>query len=240
VPITRSTGIEHVWLAEPKYTLTAGVVVDLSPSLFYGTGHGEKVETAIDAAYASIWLTSRHGNRCGLVTVAGRQPKYLRHSQGTQHVQRCRAVLSAVRTEDGITTDLSAGLRTFLREFKQRGLCVVVSDFLQPGWEAALAEVARKHTVICFQVLDKREFEIEDIGLVSLYDPVKMEDIEVDTSDSEFRKDFAKAASVEQDRIRQAIVQAGARHEELWTHQDWAESIYQFFSRKRQKGRVGR
>lgn len=240
LPATMATGVEHVWESEPDYTLTAGVVVDLSPDMFYGTGHGEKIESAIDAAFASVWLTSHRGNRCGLVTVSGSHPDYLPHSQGTRHVQRCRTYLSASRTPDGTTTDLSAGLTRFQREFKQRGLCVVVSSFLRPGWEDKLIQIGRKHEVICFQVLDRREFQVEDIGLVDFVDPITQESILVDTSDSEWRNRFAQAAASQQADIHRRIVQSGAQHEVLWTDQDWTESICRFFSRKRLRGGRGR
>ena len=65
------------------------------------------------------------------------------------------------------------------RRHRRPGLRVVVSDFVDPDgaterpftWEPALRRLAARHDVIVVEVLDPRELELPDLGLVVLRDP---------------------------------------------------------------------
>ena len=78
---------------------------------------------------------------------------------------------------------------------KRRSLVFVVSDFIsEPGWESALARLARRHEVVAVRLYDPLEMDLPDLGLVMMQDAETGEQLLVDTADPGFRKRFAAAA----------------------------------------------
>jgi len=52
----------------------------------------------------------------------------------------------------------------------------------------------KKHDCIMVHILDPREFELPDVGYIELEDEETGEQVLVDTSDEEFRREYAKLA----------------------------------------------
>src|SRR5690606_3806653 len=117
-----------------------------------------------------------------------------------------------------------------------RGLAVVVSDFLSPsGWERPLQRLAVRHDVLAVEVVDPRELELPDVGLLEVVDPETGERREVQTSSRRVRKRYAEAAQEQRGRIADAIRRAGADHLVLRTDRDWLLDLVRFVSLRRRR-----
>src|SRR5205807_9218429 len=93
---------------------------------------------------------------------------------------------------------------------QRRSLVVLVSDFIsEPGWERALLRLTERHEVVAIRLLDRREFELPDAGLLVVQDAETGEQLTVDSSDPELRRRLRDAAEAQDATIRQAV--AGAR-----------------------------
>ena len=77
---------------------------------------------------------------------------------------------------------------------KRRAICFVVSDFLDEGWESALATANQRHDVIAVLVTDPRELALEDVGLVALRDAEDGRTRLYDTGSRAFREDLERSA----------------------------------------------
>src|SRR5215210_5435137 len=76
------TGIPHVRLQVPERLMTAWLVLDVSPSMAFGTGTRLKSDVAAGAATALARLAVRRGGRAGLVLCGGRDELVLRPRGG--------------------------------------------------------------------------------------------------------------------------------------------------------------
>src|SRR6185369_6406791 len=67
-------------------------------------------------------------------------------------------------------------------------LVVVMSDFITaPGWERPLLQLTRRHEVVAIRLLDPREYELPDAGVIVVQDAETGDQLTVDSSDAEFR-----------------------------------------------------
>ena len=115
----------------------------------------------------------------------------------------------------------------------------VVSDFISaPGWEEALAQLARRHDVIAVRLYDPLEMELPDLGLVTMRDAETGEQLLVDTHDAGFRARFAAAAEAREAALRAALAQAGVDTLELSTDDDLVDAILRFADLRRQRSRL--
>ena len=76
----------------------------------------------------------------------------------------------------------------------RRAVVVVMSDFLDEGFENAFKILRKRHDVLAVSVVDPREMELPPAGLVELEDPETGETLLIDTGDAAFREAFAREA----------------------------------------------
>jgi len=107
-----------------------------------------------------------------------------------------------------------ADLRTLLDNaagvVRRRSLVVLVSDFIsEPGWERSLLRLAERHEVVAVRLVDRREFELPDAGLIVVEDAETGEQLMVDSSDPEFRRRLRDAGEQREATVRDAARRAG-------------------------------
>jgi uncharacterized protein (DUF58 family) len=240
--VTARTGEPHVRMPVADRELETWVVADLSPSLDFGTARCEKRDLAIAAVAAIGHLTARVGNRVGAVLVTAGGTVRVPARPGRNHLQSVlhRAVTTP-RHDGGGTTDLGAALREVARLAQHRGMVVVVSDFIgRPGWERPLRALSARHDVVAIEVVDPRELELPDVGVLALVDPETGERLEVQTSKAAVRRRYATAAIEQLRGIAAAVRGAGSDHLVLRTDRDWLLDVVRFVDHRRRRRRPPR
>jgi uncharacterized protein (DUF58 family) len=145
-------------------------------------------------------------------------------------------VTRAAQADHPGAADLSKGLQRLAATMKRRGLAVVISDFLDEGpWERALRALAGRHEVLAIEVIDPRELELPDVGVVELEDPETGERIEIQTSSGKLRSTFADAAAAQRREIATKIRAAGVDHLSLRTDRDWLLDLVRFVAWRRER-----
>ncbi|MCW3842187.1 DUF58 domain-containing protein [Micromonospora yasonensis] len=240
--VTARTTVPHVREVDADRELTTWLAVDASPSMEYGTATLDKRELAVAAVAAVGFLTAGVGNRLGGQVLAPDGVRRFPARSGRIHLLGLlRTLLSAPRggsassaPRGGPPPTLADGLAGVQRMATRRGLVVVVSDFLDglpddpdaaAPWEAVLRRLAVRHQVLAVEVIDPRELELPDVGLITLVDPETGRRREVWTGDRALRERYAAAAAAQRDQVRQALRRSGATHLALRTDRDWSADI---------------
>lgn len=238
-PVTARTLVPHIRQTVADRELETWLVVDLSPSMDFGTAQSEKRELALAAVTAIAHLTVRGGNRVGAIIGTGQETSVVPARAGRDHARYLlRRVGHTPRAESATAdgADLAAMLEQLRRPQRRRGLVAVVSDFMQPdgsldgelAWERAFRALAGRHQLLAVEVIDPRELELPAAGLVTFVDPETGRQVEVQTSDRKVRERFAAAAANQRQRIADALRHCGAGHLQLRTDRDWLEDIVRY------------
>ncbi|MGI5213591.1 DUF58 domain-containing protein [Plantactinospora sp. CA-290183] len=234
--VTARTTVPHVREVDADRELTTWLLVDSSPSMDFGTAELEKRELAVAAVAAVGFLTAGVGNRLGAYLVdAGGTRRFPARSGRTHLLGLLRTLLATPRgAVGGAAPTLAEAVTSLHRAAPNRGLVVVVSDFLDglpdgdagvPAWEQPLRRLAVRHQVLAVEVVDPRELELPDVGLITLVDPETGHRREVSTGDRRLRERFAAAAAGQRELVRQAVRRSGAAHLPLRTDRDWTADI---------------
>ena len=234
-PVTARTTEPHVRQTIADRELETWVVVDLSPSLDFGTARCEKRDMAVAAVAAVAHLTGRGGNRIGAVVTTGEDVIRLPAQSGRAHTTTLlRKIVATPRSSRGRRGDLAAALEMLRRPPRRRGFAVVVSDFLgEPSWERPMRALAVRHDVLAVEVVDPAELALPSVGLLTLVDPETGKLLEVQTGRRELRERYATAADAQRAEIAAAIRRAGAAHLRLRTDRDWLLDILRFVAARR-------
>ncbi|MCU1659507.1 MAG: hypothetical protein JWO57_4163 [Pseudonocardiales bacterium] len=147
-PVTARTTTPHVRQTIADRELETWLVVDLSPSVDFGTARTEKRELVLAAITAVVHLTVRGGNRVGALVSNGEQTFRVPALSGIAHARYLmRRIATTPRAENTTGGDLAALLESLRRPQLRRGLVAVVSDFIEPrGAETRGAETRGAET----------------------------------------------------------------------------------------------
>ena len=176
--------------------ITAWFLLDLSPSVDFGTVVRQKRAMLIDLVATLARLLTRHGNRVGAMMFNGNSLHTVPARSGKVQVLRLiNDMMRQPRLPRAPFTNLEVFLRGALNTIRRRSLVFLISDFIsEPGWEKPLSLLNQRHEMLAIRVWDQREMELPDIGVVVMEDAETGEQLYVDTHDSMFRKWFHEAA----------------------------------------------
>ncbi|MFJ8581979.1 DUF58 domain-containing protein [Micromonospora sp. NPDC093277] len=259
-PVTARTTLPHVRRTVADRELETWLAVDLSASLDFGTGRWLKRDVVVAAAAALAHLTVRGGNRIGAVIgtgVAASAGSSARQSRtgrwrgappeagtgtllrlpargGRKETQGLLRAIAGTEIRPG-RSDLGALVDMLNRPPRRRGLVVVISDFLAPPqqWGRPIRKLRVRHDVLAVEVVDPRELELPDVGVLPVVDPESGELHEVQTADPGLRRRYAEAATAQRAAIATELRAAGAAHLRLRTDRDWLLDMVRFVAAQR-------
>ncbi len=229
--LTARTLEPHVRDTDADRELETWIVVDGSASLDFGTANCEKRDLAVAATGAIGFLTARGGNRLGAVITGGERLVHVPARSGRKAVTALLHTLTERPRRDGPPAQgatLADGLAMASRLHRRRGALVVVSDFLDTGWERPLRFAGSRHQTLACVISDPRERDLPPVGLLTLVDPETGRLVEVQTASEKLRDRYRTAATEQNERIEAALRASGASVLELSTDRDWIRDVVRF------------
>jgi uncharacterized protein (DUF58 family) len=217
--------------------VTAWFLLDLSPSIDFGSFQIKKRQMLEQFVAVISRLLTRNGNRVGAILYTGKVDKVIPARSSRVHILHImKAIEASPQLDQAPETNLEDFLRASAQIIKRRSLVFVVSDFIStPGWERQMALLNQRHEMIGIRLFDPLELELPDLGLLMVQDSETGEQLFVDTHDRGFRVRFARAAERREAELRAAFSQAGVDILELSTTDDLVDAILRFVDLRKQR-----
>ncbi|MBI3947559.1 MAG: DUF58 domain-containing protein [Armatimonadetes bacterium] len=172
--------------------LTVHLLLDTSRSMAFGEPAKIAYAQRVAAALGYIGLVGY--DRVTAALLGEGAPRVLPAVRGRPQVFRLFQFLGGARAEG--RADLGRALRDYALAAGRAGLAVVVSDFLNPDYQAGLrALAARKFDVTVIHILDRTEVEPDLVGDLRLVDSETGETREISVSQyllGQYRKGLAE------------------------------------------------
>jgi uncharacterized protein (DUF58 family) len=227
---TARTGQPHVRLHVPERALTTWIVLDVSPSMAFGTARRLKADVAEGVALVFGRLGVRRAGSVGLVAFGAAAPRILPPRGAKPGIVALRRMLAEGVAPDGQhdAEGLADALARVARMARQPGLVVVISDFRdQRDWQRALGSLRLRHSALAVEIVDPREAEVPAVGHLALIDPETGARIEVDTSNRRVRERFAELERQRRETLTRELRRLRVDHVTLATDQDWLLALGQ-------------
>jgi uncharacterized protein (DUF58 family) len=235
--VTARMSEPHVRESIADRELQTTVLIDMAPSLDFGTVRQTKAELAVAAVAAIGMLTDRAGNRLGAIINDGARLSDVRPGSGRRHLLSLLHRLATIEPRQG-DRSLADGLARLAGPGYRGGLAVVISDLLQPGWIDPLRAVSLRHETLVIEVVDPRELELPNVGLIELRDSRTGRVVEVDTRRAKNRERFAEAGRSRLAEHARDVRAARADHLLLRTDRDWVLDLAKFVDQRKRRRRT--
>ena len=230
----------HVRVFTEDREMSAWFLLDLSPSMDFGSGDQRKRHVSAEfVALLAIMLT-RHGNRVGAMLYGSGVDTVIPARGGRQHVlQLLHTLQTRPEAVQSGPTRLHELLESAVRLVRRRSTIFVVSDFIsETGLEKPLGMLGQRHEVVAVRLLDPLELQLPDLGLLPITDAETGEQLLVDTHDAGFRRRFARIAAQREADLRQSLARAGVDTLELSTEDDLVSALMRFTDLRKRRSRL--
>jgi uncharacterized protein (DUF58 family) len=225
---TARTGVPHVRLHVPERTLTTWIVLDVSPSMAFGTAARLKADVAEGVALVLGRLAVRRAGGVGLCLFGAGEPLLLAPRGSKPGMVALRRALAQGVSVDGRhePTALGEALGRVAKVARAPGLVAVVSDFRDhEDWTRPLGALRARHSVLAVEVADPREATVPAVGRLALVDPETGEHLEVDMSRRRVRARFEALERERREAVATQLRRLRVDHVTLHTDRDWLADL---------------
>lgn len=181
----------YIKVFEEERDLVVMALVDVSGSMYFGTGDTSKIERAIETAAILGFSAVMKGDKFGMLLISDEVEQYFPAKKGIDHVYYLLVKLIDCLPKSK-KTNLSVGLDRLLSVQKQRSICFLISDFGSiQSIDKKLEQVVRRHDFIPVHITDPGEKSLPNVGFVRWWNAETGSTNWVDTSSAKVREQYA-------------------------------------------------
>ena len=229
--VSARMGEPYIKLFEEEREQTLLLMVDISGSGDFGSCGATKREVAAEICAVLGFSAIRNNDKVGLLLFSDEIERFVPPKKGRRHVLRIIRDLY-VHEPASKGTNVKAALDHAHHMLNRRAIVILVSDFLDAGYDKALRTLAQKHDVVAIRLLDPREEALPKVGLLSLTDSETGRPVLVDTSSKTARNAFSARAADREAAVQSALKRARVETVTVRTDADYVEPLVAFFKRR--------
>ncbi len=209
---------------EEDTSLRAYLVLDISGSMNYGSAKYTKFDYGRFLVGVFSFMLLQQQDSVGLVTCDNEIRHFISPRSSRQHMKHILDVITAITP--GAETGLGKSLHTLANKIRRRALIVIFSDLFDKPEDLILALnhfAHKKHEVILYQVLDRKE---EDFPFTDLTRFVSMEGESFELVDPlRLRKEYLHQFREHQAKIRRTCHQLGIDFQQIYTADPFERTV---------------
>jgi len=209
------------------------LAVDVSGSENFASAGMFKREIAAEICAVVAFSAIQNNDKVGLLLFSDQVELFVPPKKGRKHVLRLIRDLFA-HEQQSKGTDLTVALNHLVHVLHRRSIVMVLSDFMDDGFEPALRAVARRHDTIAVHMVDPLEVELPEVGLMEVTDAETGAQILIDTSSAEVRDMYAQEAEMRAEEVQKIFRRLKVDKIPIVTDESYVEPLIRFF-RKRNK-----
>ena len=228
----------YVKIFTEEREMTVMLLVDLSASERFGSVAQPKTETVAEVAALLAFSAIKNNDRVGLILFSDRVERFVPPKKGKGHVMRVVAEILGAKPE-GKGTDIRCALDLLGHMAKRKAVVFLLSDFIAEDYERALRIASAKHDLIPLRVVDQREENLPDLGLVTMEDLETGEIFEVDTRTAAAREAFATRVAREKSQRDQLFSRLKLDQLTIYTDRSYVKPIADLFRLRQKRARHG-
>jgi uncharacterized protein (DUF58 family) len=218
----------YIKLFREEKEQTVFFLLDVSASQHIGRKNKQKIDIAKEICGVLALSAVKEASQAGLICFSDKKELYVRPGKGLKHGYEL--VLSLFNLQPAsIKTNLAKAIAFTLNIVKRRSIIILVSDFLDAGYEAGLKALARKHDLVIIHLSDNRELQLPDLGIIPVYDKEANKTIWVNTSSKSIFQQLSSHFSGNQAQLEKFSRQHKVNYLPVNTQDDFVPRLVKLF-----------
>ncbi|MCX6296431.1 MAG: DUF58 domain-containing protein [Bacteroidetes bacterium] len=229
--VTARFNTPFVKVFEEEREMTVMLLVDISASGEFGTQKQLKQDLITELCAVLAFSSIQNNDKIGVIFFTDKIEKFIPPKKGKSHVLRIIRDLIEF-TPENKKTNIELALKYLTSVIKKRSIAFLISDFMDTNFFDALKIASKKHDLVALRILDKREQELPNVGLIKLMDAETGEIKWVDTSDKHTRIHFAANAKRNDAHLKEIFNKSGVDSANINTVESYIPPLTNLFKRR--------
>lgn len=203
-------------------------LLDISGSQDIGQPGNKKIDQGKIIAGVLTLAAVFEGSQVGLISYSDQKEKLILPSKGSkQGVKMIRGIFN--HENNSLKTDLNSMFMFALNLIKRRAVIVIISDFIDEGYERPFRALAERHDVVAIQLTDPRESALPSLGIIPVFDKEKGKTTWVNTAFGSFSKKIADTFTSEREHLKDICKKNQINYLAIDTTQDIVGPLLELF-----------
>lgn len=229
--VTARFGNPYVKVFEEERELTVMLLVDVSESGIFGSTALLKRELITELTATIAFSAIQNNDKAGVIFFSDKIEKYIPPKKGKSHILRIIRELINFKPESK-GTNISLALKYLNNMIKKRCIAFVISDFMDSGFDDAIKVASKKHDLAALRVVDPREEEMPDVGLVRFKDAETGFVSVMDTSDANVRNNYRLYFQQSARLTNELLNKSGVDNVTIRTDQSYVKPLMNLFKQR--------
>ena len=217
--------------------LTIMILMDASRSSCFGSVNSLKKDIAAEISAVLASSANKNNDRVGLIIFTDRIEKFIPPRKGRHHILRIVRELLYHKPE-GTGTDIPLCLEYLDKVTTHSAIAFLISDFYTSDIRKTLSVANKRHDMVAIKMIDPRDLELPNVGILSLYDAESGKRYFVDTSDPAARESYRVEARKKQHEIEKTLSSVKIDTINISTQRSYVDALIEFFKRRRLRRRL--
>ncbi len=167
--VTAKTGQVHIKKFREEREQTMFVLFDVSGSEDFGYGSGNKLEIGTEITAILAFSAMKNNDKIGVLTFSDQVETFFAPKKGRKHILAIiRGLLQS--TSRSRLTSLKTAIEFVRKTLRRHSIVILVSDFLDEGYEKALTQLSQRHEVILIRLFNPDEVMSRGLGTIPVRD----------------------------------------------------------------------
>ncbi|BDC98470.1 DUF58 domain-containing protein [Persicobacter psychrovividus] len=207
---------------------TVFFLVDVSASQQIGKKGKQKIDITNEITSVLSLSAVKEGSSVGAICFSDQKEKYIKAGKGeSQAYQLITSLYKLVPKSK--RTSLNKGIESCLNLVRRKSIIILISDFIDEGYERNLKSLAKRHDLVVLHIFDQRETKLPRLGIIPLYDKESEKTIWVNTSSAHFRNKIANKYGGNQNKLKELCQKYEANYLRIDTEEDYVPQLIKLF-----------
>ena len=240
---------------EEERELTLMLLIDISPSTFFGTAEQTKNERIAEICAILAFSATANNDKVGAIFFSDTIKKFVHPNKGRSHVLRIIYDLLAFAESEQIqppkppnfwqmmqkkpvdtplpnSTNLHLAIDLLNNAIKKRCTAFILSDFFCNNYEKNLQLAAQKHDIVGIQLTDQHEKQLPQIGIAPMYDSETNTWQWIDTQHPKNQQLYQQYYQQKNDYCTNIFLRSNADLLTITTHHSYITHLIHFFKQR--------
>ena len=212
------------------------ILFDVSGSGDFGPAAENKRLIGTEMASVLAFSALRNHDKIGLATFSDRIEQYFKPDKGRKHILKIVRGLLTQRPK-GEGTRLQMALDFVKRTLRRRSILILISDFLDEGYERSLVQLSRRHEVILIRLFHPNEVFSIGAGTIPVLDIESGRQRWLNAGDIGYRRQLQESFDAVEQRLQALCLRHKMGFMSVNTRENYLPVLEGYFRRRNKRHR---
>lgn len=217
---------------------TVFFILDVSGSQEIGVPERQKIDISKEICALLAISAIKESSQVGLICYSDQKEKYVKPGKGLKHSYNITSSIFKLNPQSS-KTNLSKAIHFALDTIKKKSIIILISDFIDDGYEHHLKALARTHDLVVIHIVDQRETNMQKLGIIPLFDQETKKTRWVNTSSPTFRSKIKNTFHNGRTQLEELCKKNQVNYMLVQTDEDYVPKLIRLFQIRNKTRKIG-